>query len=402
MSKVFKDKNILIGISGCIAAYKSADLTSRLIKLGANVKIIMTANATKLVQPLTFQSLSANPVYFDTFQSTERWDIEHIALAKWADIFVIAPATANVIGKAASGIADDLLTTTILATEAKTLFAPAMNTVMYQKQIVQDNISKLKNLGYAFIPPGKGRLACGDWGEGKLADVDVIIQHIEKHLYSSKDMEGIRVLVTAGPTRESIDPVRFITNHSSGKMGYAIAEACIQRGAVVDLVTGPTSLQAPAGANVYPVESAMDMYQTVLKLYDKADIVFKSAAVADYRVKEVASNKIKKDQDSISLELVRNPDILMELGKRKTKQILVGFAAETEELEKHALDKLNRKNLDFILGNDVSTKESGFQSDANQGILFSKDGSSTPIPLMTKKEFAHRIIDEVIKKVKLD
>jgi len=402
MSKMFKDKNILIGITGGIAAYKSADLTSRLIKLGANVKVIMTANATKLIQPLTFQSLTGSPVYVDTFQSTERWDIEHIALAKWADIFVIAPATANIIGKAASGIADDLLTTTILATEAKTLFAPAMNTVMYQKQVVQDNISKLKSLGYVFIPPGKGRLACGDWGEGKLADVDVIIQHIEKHLYPSKDMDGLRVLVTAGPTRESIDPVRFITNHSSGKMGYAIAEACIERGAIVDLVTGPTNLQAPAGANVYPVESAMDMYQTVLKLYDKADIVFKSAAVADYRVKEVASNKIKKDQDSISLELVRNPDILMELGKRKTKQILVGFAAETEELEKHALDKLNRKNLDFILGNDVSTKESGFQSDANQGVLFSKDGSSTPIPLMTKKEFAHRIIDEVIKKVKLD
>ena len=207
MSKVFKDKNILIGISGCIAAYKSADLTSRLIKLGANVKIIMTANATKLVQPLTFQSLSANPVYFDTFQSTERWDIEHIALAKWADIFVIAPATANVIGKAASGIADDLLTTTILATEAKTLFAPAMNTVMYQKKVVQDNIAKLKRLGYDFIPPGKGRLACGDWGEGKLADIEVIIQHIEKHLNSStkRDMEGLRVLVTAGPTCEPID-----------------------------------------------------------------------------------------------------------------------------------------------------------------------------------------------------
>lgn len=400
MSKIFKDKNILIGITGGIAAYKAADLTSRLVKLGADVKIIMTSNATKFIHPLTLESLSSNPVYKDTFQRTERWDIEHIALAKWADVFVIAPATANIIGKAASGIADDLLSTTILATEAKTIFAPAMNTVMYQKRIVQDNIKKLKELGYSFIPPGKGRLACGDLGEGKLADVDTIIQYIEHHLYINKDMEGMRVLVTAGPTREPIDPVRFITNRSSGKMGFAIAQACLQRGAVVDLVTGPTDLVPPAGANVYPVESVMEMYDTVLKLYDSTDMVFKAAAVSDYRVKDVAAQKIKKGQDSVVLELVRNPDILLELGNRKKHQILVGFAAETTDLQKHALSKLERKNLDFILGNDVSGNQSGFQSDANQGILFSGDGSAIPIPLMDKKDFAHRIIDEVMKKVK--
>ena len=398
MGGVFEDKNILIGISGGIAAYKAADLTSRLIKLGAGVKIVMTSNATKFIHPLTLESLSGNQVYHDTFQRTDRWDIEHIALAKWADIFVIAPATANVIGKAAGGIADDLLSTTILATEAKTIFAPAMNTVMYQKKVVQDNIDKLKELGYVFIPPGKGRLACGDWGEGKLADVDTIIQYIEHHLYGKKDMESIRVLVTAGPTCEPIDPVRFITNRSSGKMGYAIAEACLQRGATVDLVTGPTNLKIPDGANVYPVESAIEMYNTVLKLYNNASIVFKTAAVADYRVKEVALEKIKKGENSMSLELVRNPDILLELGKRKDGQILVGFAAETQELEKHALKKLESKNLDFILGNDVSSKESGFQSNANKGILFSRSGGTIPIPLMDKKEFAHRLIDEVIKK----
>lgn len=398
MTRIFEGKNILIGITGGIAAYKGADLTSRLIKLGAKVKIIMTSNATKFIHPLTLESLSGNPVYHDTFQMTDRWDIEHIALAKWADIFLIAPATANVIGKAASGIADDLLTTTILATEASTIFAPAMNTAMYQKRIVQDNISKLKGLGYAFIPPDRGRLACGDWGEGKLADVDRIIEAIEKHLYIKKDMAGMRVIVTAGPTREAIDPVRFITNHSSGKMGYAIAKACLQRGAMVDLVTGPANLTPPEGANVHSVESAEEMFSKVLELYTNANIVFKAAAVADYRVKEAAKNKIKKGQGPMQLELVRNPDILLELGKRKKGQVLVGFAAETQDLEKHALKKLEAKNLDFILANDVGTKESGFQSDVNQGILFSSMDQPVAIPLMDKEDFAHRIIDEVMRR----
>lgn len=399
MTSNFENKNILIGISGGIAAYKIADLTSRLIKLGANIKVVMTDNATKFIHPLTFESLSGNQVYHDTFQRTDRWDIEHIALAKWADLFLIAPATANVIGKAAGGIADDLLSTTILATEAKTIFAPAMNTVMYQKPVVQDNINKLKGMGYIFIPPGKGRLACGDWGEGKLADLDTVIHYMENQLCPDRDMEGLRVLVTAGPTYEPIDPVRFISNRSSGKMGYAIAEECIQRGAKVDLVTGPTNLSPPAGACIYNIKTAEEMYETVLELYEKANLVFKTAAVADYRVKEVASNKIKKGQGPMTLELVRNPDILLELGQRKVEQILVGFAAETEELEENALTKLQDKNLDFIVGNDVSTGESGFQSDSNQGILYSRDGGSTHIPLMNKREFAHRIIHEIIKQL---
>lgn len=399
MNNAFAGKNILIGISGGIAAYKAADLTSRLIKLGSNVKVVMTKNATKFIHPLTLESLSGNQVYHDTFQTTERYDIEHIALAKWADIFVIVPATANVIGKAACGIADDLLSTTILATEAKTIIAPAMNTVMYQKKVVQDNLSKLEDLGYIIIPPGKGRLACGDWGEGKLADVDDIIKILEANLWQKKDLQGKRVLVTAGPTIEPIDPVRFISNRSSGKMGYAIAKACALRGAVVDLVTGPTHLEPPTGVNIHSVESAKEMYDTTIKLYKNVDIVFKTAAVSDYRVQEVATNKIKKGSEPITLKLERNPDILLELGRTKKHQILVGFAAETQELEQYALKKLKDKNLDFILANDVSTKISGFQSDFNQGTLFCENGEAVTIPLMDKEEFAHRIVDEVIKHI---
>lgn len=397
MARIFEDKNILIGLSGGIAAYKGADLTSRLIKLGANVKVIMTQNSTKFIHPLTLESLSGNQVFYDTFERTDRWDIEHIALAKWADVFIIAPATANVIGKAANGIADDLLTTTILATEANMIFAPAMNTVMYEKQVVQNNIKILESFGYTFIPPGRGRLACGDWGQGKLADMDTIIQHIEVKLYNKKDMEGMRVLVTAGPTREAIDPVRFISNHSSGKMGYAIAHACLNRGAKVELITGPTSLQVPIGANVHKVETAGQMHKKVLDLYDDMDIVFKCAAVADYRVKQIAISKIKKGDGSINLELERNPDILLDLGKRKQKQVLVGFAAETDDIEKNALRKLDKKNLDFIVANEVGAEGSGFKSDYNKGVLFSKEGDSFTIPLMNKEEFAHRIIDGVLK-----
>ncbi|HZJ83615.1 MAG TPA: bifunctional phosphopantothenoylcysteine decarboxylase/phosphopantothenate--cysteine ligase CoaBC [Clostridia bacterium] len=397
MNTIFKDKNILIGISGGIAAYKGADLTSRLLKLGANVKIIMTHNATKFIHPLTLESLSGNQVYHDTFERTDRWDIDHIALAKWAEVFVIAPATANVIGKAANGIADDLLSTTILATEAKIIFGPAMNTVMYQKEVVQHNIDTLKGFGYTFVPPGSGRLACGDWGEGKLADMDTLIQHIEAKLYNKEDMKGMRVLVTAGPTREAIDPVRFITNHSSGKMGYAIAQACLQRGAMVELVTGPTNIDAPVGARVHGVETAQQMHEVVLNLYDQMDIIFKSAAVADYRVKQASTSKIKKDQGSMTIELERNPDILLDLGKKKQSQILVGFAAETDELEKHAFEKLESKNLDFIIANEVGKEGSGFKSDFNKGIILSRDGERVVIPLMDKKEFAHRIIDEAIR-----
>lgn len=396
---IFKDKNILIGISGGIAAYKAAEITSSLIKLGASVKIIMTENAAKFIQPLTFESLSGNLVYTNTFQKGEKHDIDHIALAKWADLFLIAPATANVISKAANGIADDLLTTTILATEAATIIAPAMNTVMYNKAIIQENIDKLKNMGYIFIPPGRGRLACGDWGEGKLADVGDIVQALENKLYEKDDLLDKRVIVTAGPTLEAIDPVRFISNHSSGKMGYSLALAAMQRGAKVDLVTGPTNIDPPKGINVHKVNSAIEMRDEVLNLYDDADIIFKVAAVADYRPKSSHSKKIKKTSSEMILELEQNPDILLELGKKKKKQILVGFAAETNNLEDYALKKLKEKNLDYILANLVGKEQGGFASDDNEGVLYSNENSPVKIPMLSKKEFAHRIIDEIVKKL---
>ncbi len=399
MSSVLKDKNILIGISGGIAAYKAADLTSRLIKEGAQVKVVMTKNALKFIDPLTFETLSGNPVYYDTFQSREKWDISHISLAKWADVLVIVPATANIIAKAACGLADDLLSTTILAVECKVFFAPAMNTVMYSKEVVQHNMDILKKRGYEFIDPASGRLACGDWGKGKLANIEDILETLKAWALPNKDMEGMRVLVTAGPTREYIDPVRFISNPSSGKMGYAIARACLNRGAKVDLVSGPVDINPPLGAVVHKIETALQMYEKVLELYDKADIVFKAAAVADYRPVEAKKQKIKKSQGSMVLEMVRNPDILLELGKRKKHQILVGFAAETSELEIYAQDKLVRKNLDFILGNDVSKAGVGFQSETNQGILFCRSGESIPIPMLDKEEFANHLIDEVIKRI---
>lgn len=288
---MLKGKKIVIGVTGGIAAYKAAELTSRLIKLGAKIKVIMTPNALNFVHPLTFQTLSGNPVYHDTFGGVEKWELDHISLAKWADLFVVAPATANILGKVCSGIADDLLSTTIMATPAKVLFAPAMNTVMYNNPIVQRNIRMLKELGYGFIAPAKGRLACGDVGEGKLADIDDIVDEIVRFFHQKEDLKGVRVLVTAGPTREPIDPVRFISNPSSGKMGYAIAEACLERGAVVDLVTGPVSIEPPAGANVYKVETAIEMYQKVMELFPLCQMVIKSAAVGDYRPKVFSSQK---------------------------------------------------------------------------------------------------------------
>lgn len=394
-----KNKNILIGITGGIAAYKAADLTSRLIKEGAKVKVLMTQNALKFIDPLTFESLSGNPVYYDTFQRTERWDINHVSLAKWADIMAIVPATANIIAKAAYGLADDLLSTTILAVECKVIFAPAMNTAMYKKEVVQHNISILKSRGYEFVAPARGRLACGDWGEGKLADVEDILETLRRCLVQKKDMKGLKVLVTAGPTREYIDPVRFLSNPSSGRMGYAIAQACIERGAEVYLISGPVDIKAPEGVNLYKIETAMEMYEKALELYDNVDIVFKAAAVADYRPANVSDHKIKKGQEPMVLEMVRNPDILYELGKRKKNQILVGFAAETSELEKYAKEKLEKKNLDFILANDVTIPGAGFQSETNKGILFCRSGEVVSIPMLDKNEFANYLLDEVIKRI---
>ncbi|MCM8899782.1 bifunctional phosphopantothenoylcysteine decarboxylase/phosphopantothenate--cysteine ligase CoaBC [Caldicoprobacter algeriensis] len=393
-----KDKKIVIGITGGIAAYKAAEVVSSLVKRGAQVKVIMTAHAMEFIKPLTLETLSGNPVYYDMFSRPGAWEIDHISLAKWADLLVVVPATANILGKVAHGIADDLLSTTIMATRAQVIFAPAMNTNMYTNPIVQENMSFLKSKGYMFIPPAAGRLACGDYGEGKLADVQDILDVIENYFSRKSDLKGLRILVTAGPTREYLDPVRFISNPSSGKMGYAIAAACAERGADVELVSGPVSISPPPGVKLYRVETAKEMFEKVMEIFPLCHMVFKAAAVGDYRPETYYPTKIKKDNDRLTLTLVKNPDILKELGKRKGKCILVGFAAETENIEEYAMKKMREKNLDFIVANDVTRQGAGFEKNTNEGLLVTREGEVIAIPQMDKKEFAHRIIDEVIKR----
>nr|PZN10332.1 MAG: bifunctional phosphopantothenoylcysteine decarboxylase/phosphopantothenate--cysteine ligase CoaBC [Caldicoprobacter oshimai] len=393
-----KGKKIVIGITGGIAAYKAAEVVSSLVKKGAQVKVIMTAHAMEFIKPLTLETLSGNPVYYDMFSRPGAWEIDHISLAKWADLLVVVPATANILGKVAHGIADDLLSTTIMATRAQVIFAPAMNTNMYTNPIVQENISFLKRKGYMFIPPAAGRLACGDYGEGKLADIQDILETIENYFSRKSDLKGVRILVTAGPTREYLDPVRFISNPSSGKMGYAIAAACAERGAEVELVSGPVSIAPPPGVKLYRVETAQEMFEKVMEIFPSCHMVFKAAAVGDYRPETYCPTKIKKDSDKLILTLVKNPDILKELGKRKGKCILVGFAAETENIEEYATKKMREKNLDFIVANDVTRQGSGFEKNTNEGLLITREGEVIAIPQMDKKEFAHRIIDEIIKR----
>lgn len=396
--EVLKDKRILIGITGGIAAYKAAEVVSSLVKKGAQVKVIMTAHAMEFIKPLTLETLSGNPVYYDMFSRPGAWEIDHISLAKWADLVVVVPATANILGKVAHGIADDLLSTTIMATRAQVIFAPAMNTNMYTNPIVQENISFLKSKGYMFIPPAAGRLACGDYGEGKLADIEDILAEINNYFSRRSDLKGIRVLVTAGPTREYLDPVRFISNPSSGKMGYAIAAACAERGADVELVSGPVLLSPPPGVRLHRVETAQEMFEKVMELFPSCNIVFKAAAVGDYRPETYSPTKIKKDSERLILTLVKNPDILKELGRRKGDRILVGFAAETENIEEYARKKMQEKNLDFIVANDVTRQGAGFEKNTNEGLLITREGEVIAIPQMDKREFAHRIIDEVIKR----
>lgn len=393
-----KGKKIVIGITGGIAAYKAAEVVSSLVKKGAQVKVIMTAHAMEFIKPLTLETLSGNPVYYDMFSRPGAWEIDHISLAKWADLLVVVPATANILGKVAHGIADDLLSTTIMATRAQVIFAPAMNTNMYTNPIVQENISFLKRKGYMFIPPAAGRLACGDYGEGKLADIQDILETIENYFSRKSDLKGVKILVTAGPTREYLDPVRFISNPSSGKMGYAIAAACAERGAEVELVSGPVSIAPPPGVKLYRVETAQEMFEKVMEIFPSCHMVFKAAAVGDYRPETYCPTKIKKDSDKLILTLVKNPDILKELGKRKGKCILVGFAAETENIEEYATKKMREKNLDFIVANDVTRQGAGFEKNTNEGLLITREGEVIAIPQMDKKEFAHRIIDEIIKR----
>lgn len=392
---MLKDINIVLGVTGGIAAYKACDIVSRFKKLGANIDVIMTKSATEMVNPHTFQVLSQNPVIVDTFTTPRYWDIEHISLAQKADVLLIAPATANIIGKVASGIADDMLSTTIMASTSKIIFAPAMNTKMYENKIVQQNIEKLISLGYKFIDPSSGRLACGDVGKGKLADVDNIVEAVKNIIKPNSDLEGKKILITAGPTRESIDPVRFITNHSSGKMGYSLAKAAFERGADVTLVSGPTQLSSPKSVKLINVNTTLEMYDAVMSNYKEQDIIIKSAAVSDYRPEIVSTNKIKKSDGNLNLTLVRNPDILKELGILKENRILIGFAAESQDVIQNAKSKISRKNLDFIVANNIKEEGAGFGSDTNIVQIINKNGEIEKIAKSNKIEIANRILDKV-------
>lgn len=393
---MLKDKTVVIGVSGGIAVYKTLDVISRLRKLGVSVNVIMTKSATEFVTPLSFQSLSQNYVVCDMFEDPKTWDVEHISLAKRADLFLIAPATANIIGKIANGIADDMLTTTVMATKAKVLIAPAMNTNMYENPILQGNINKLKELGYNFVEPKSGRLACGDTGKGKLASPETIVDEVVKLISKDQDLKGKSIIVTAGPTVESIDPMRYITNRSTGKMGYSIAKEAIERGADVTLITGPTNLTPPQNLKkLIKIESANDMYEAVLENLNENDVVIKSAAVADYKPKYYSNKKIKKSEDDLFIELDRNKDIALEIGKIKKDKILVGFAAETNDLIENANFKIKKKNLDFIVANDLTKEGAGFGVDTNIVKIIDKEGNIIEYPKMKKEEVANIILDKI-------
>ncbi|MCI7205991.1 MAG: bifunctional phosphopantothenoylcysteine decarboxylase/phosphopantothenate--cysteine ligase CoaBC [Clostridium sp.] len=394
---MLKNKTVVIGVSGGIAVYKACDIVSRLKKLNANVHVIMTNNATEFVTPLTFQSLSQNYVVNDMFEEPKTWDVEHISLAKKADVFLIAPATANVIGKIANGICDDMLTTTVMATTGKVLIAPAMNTNMYRNPILQRNITILKELGYNFVDPESGRLACGDVGEGKLAQPEVIVNEVVNLLTDEeKDLQGQKIMITAGPTVESIDPVRYLTNRSTGKMGYAIAKQAANRGAEVTLVSGPTNIAPPSNIKkLIKIESAKEMYNAIIENFDDNQVIIKSAAVADYKPKTYSDKKIKKNDDDLVIKLDRNKDIAYELGKIKKDKILVGFAAETNDIIENAKGKIQKKNFDFIVANDLTEEGAGFGTDTNIVKIIDKEGNINKYPQMKKDEVANVILDKV-------
>ncbi|NRT33522.1 phosphopantothenoylcysteine decarboxylase/phosphopantothenate--cysteine ligase [Clostridium beijerinckii] len=391
-------KNLVLGVSGGIAVYKALEIVSLLVKKDINVNVIMTESATKFVTPLSFQSLSQNMVTCDMFAEPKAWEIQHISLAEKADVFLVAPATANIIGKVANGIADDMLSTTIMATKAKVIFAPAMNTNMYENPIVQENIKKLKSLGYEFIEPAEGRLACGTSGKGKLESPEIIVDKVLMELNENKDLLNKNVVVTAGPTIAPVDPVRFITNRSTGKMGYAIAKEARNRGANVTLISGPTSIIAPKDINVVEVSTNEEMKNEVMNIFDEADIVIKSAAVADYKPKNYSTQKIKKGDGELCIEFIRDNDILMELGSKKKNQILVGFAAESQELKDNAMSKLQRKNLDYIVANDITASDTGFASEDNKVIILSKEGKEIYLDKMSKEKIATNLFDIILEK----
>ncbi|WP_068791673.1 bifunctional phosphopantothenoylcysteine decarboxylase/phosphopantothenate--cysteine ligase CoaBC [Brevibacillus laterosporus] len=405
---ILQHKEIVLGVSGGIAAYKAAALTSKLTQAGAKVSVVLTANACKFVQPITFEALSHRPVYTDTFKEPVPGVISHIDVADRADLVILAPATANIIGKYANGIADDMLSTMLLATTAPVMVAPAMNVNMYNHPAVQANMQRLLTYGVTMVEPNEGMLACGWVGRGRLAEpeeiVEAAIRFFEqketttKSLHSApqQDLQGKKIVVTAGPTREKIDPVRYISNYSSGKMGYAIAEVARDRGADVTLISGPTALSIPAGVTFVPVESVQEMLDAVLQVYPQADVVIKSAAVSDYRPEQVYAHKVKKTQsEDFSLSLVKAPDILRTLGEQKTHQMLVGFAAETQEVEKHALDKMRRKNLDMIVANDVLQEGAGMGVDTNIVTIYQQDQAPIRLDKMSKRDVAERLIDVV-------
>ncbi|MFJ7365414.1 bifunctional phosphopantothenoylcysteine decarboxylase/phosphopantothenate--cysteine ligase CoaBC [Peribacillus frigoritolerans] len=398
------DKKVLLCVTGGIAVYKAAALTSKLTQEGAHVKVIMSESARKFVTPLTFQALSRNDVYTDTFDEKDSSVIAHIDLADWADIILLAPATANVIGKVANGIADDMITTTLLATEAPVWVAPAMNVHMYAHPAVQKNMETLQSFGYQFIEPGEGYLACGYVGKGRLEEPETIVEHLNRYFSERKlkqqPLNGKKYLITAGPTREAIDPVRYVTNHSSGKMGYALAEAAIEMGAEVTLITGPVNLTSPPNARVIPVESAADMYDAVFDQFATSDVVIMTAAVADYKPKIYHTQKMKKQPGENVIEFERTKDILKELGENKTHQILVGFAAETNNVEEYARGKLVKKNADMIVANNVTVAGAGFGTDTNIVTIYDKDGSATELPKMSKADIAKSILAEVSRKQK--
>lgn len=393
-------KCVVIGVTGGIAVYKALDVISALRKKDIEVHVIMTESASKFVNPLTFQSISQNMVVTDMFAEPKAWEIQHISLAQKADLMLIAPATANIIGKVANGIADDMLSTTIMAAaKAKIIFAPAMNTNMYQNRIVQGNIEKLKGYGYEFIEPASGRLACGDIGIGKLADVNTIVERVLAELSDKEqDLKGKKVLVSAGPTIAPIDPVRYLTNRSTGKMGYAIAEEARDRGAEVILVSGPTNLNPPKNVRIINIKTNEEMKNEIFNNLEWADIVIKSAAVADYKPKEYSKEKIKKGEGDLNICLTRDNDILKSLGDIKTHQILVGFAAESNDVLKNAEKKLKNKNLDFIVANDITSSDTGFGSEDNKVVIISKNNERLELEKMSKKEVASNIFDMILEK----
>ena len=394
---MLKGKTVVLGVTGSIAAYKLASLASMLVKKQVNVHVIMTQNATNFINPITFETLTGHKCLVDTFDRNFQFQVEHVSIAKKADVVMIAPASANVIGKLAHGIADDMLTTTIMACRCKKFISPAMNTNMFENPIVQDNLKILEHYGYEVIQPAVGLLACKDVGAGKMPEPETLLEYILREVAYEKDLKGKKILVTAGPTQEPIDPVRYLTNHSSGKMGYAIAKVCSMRGADVTLVSGKTAIKSPLFVDVVPVTTARDMYEAVTSRFDQQDIVIKAAAVADYRPKTISDQKVKKADGELSIEMERTDDILKYLGEHKREdQFLCGFSMETEHMLENSRKKLEKKNLDMIVANNVKVEGAGFAGDTNIVTLITKD-DETQLPLLSKEETAVEIMNKILE-----